>query len=415
MEFKESHLSICKIIIINIFTVYTLSSCQINEMNNGKHKEIGKQTTVVSSPLTTENYPIISKNIPTSQTITLTQINDNSTNMENVNPTSTSMNAEGFLLFSSESKVELINILEKSKSELITNEWNNMDPVPVGSGNIFYLSNQSSKNGTFDVYRKNFENENIERMTSNDRDDYGLSSCYDNNLIFYVRDYHLTDGSTRIYMLSSQKNEKEHEIYKADNWVYNIQCSPLGDKIAFLQSKDPFRKGDLYILDIVGKKIKQITFNTMTNNYSWSPEGKEILLTQKNEEKYRLIVFDVEHGKYSDIGESEVGYIIGQVLWSPNGKMVLYEEYTDKKQKLAILYPDANKVYPVLENTKYLKGHPELNLVWSPNSEYFAYFYNEDNKKVSVWIMQVENNNSEKIYEGEINSMSPVYWVKNIE
>lgn len=146
--------------------------------------------------------------------------------------------------------------------------------------NILFVSNLDHK--LAEVYLMNLSNRKITRITSNERLDGSATFHPDGKRIFYTS-FMDKDSLNRITNSEIFVTDNEGNYHtRLTNRIGNdgaLDISPDGKLIAchyFLNGK-----ADIYVMDIDGHNIKQLTSDTLDNRWPrWSPDGKYLAYTR---------------------------------------------------------------------------------------------------------------------------------------
>lgn len=175
----------------------------------------------------------------------------------------------------------LFNVELKTTEQLTNDTLNQYGPSFSPDGNsILYVSNAHHQYN--EIYLMKLASKKTTRITTNDRLDGSPTFHPDGARIFYTS-FLDKDSANRI---------TNSEIFVTDtigsyhtrltNRIGNdgaLDISPNGQTIAchyFLQNK-----ADIYLMDINGNNIKQLTTDTLDNRWPrWTPDGKSIAYTR---------------------------------------------------------------------------------------------------------------------------------------
>jgi TolB protein len=147
---------------------------------------------------------------------------------------------------------------------------------------------------------------------------------------FTTQDVFIQDMNTGIARnLTWNVNKSHHESQPA--W------SPDGLQIVFASTIDPYAPTDLYVMDMDGKNLRQLT-NFIGGEFSpvWSPDGREIAFVSLQEGKLEIFVTDANGGNVRQVTEnpaSTSGYNITP-SWSPDGQHLVFQSLRDGRNSI---------------------------------------------------------------------------------
>lgn len=145
---------------------------------------------------------------------------------------------------------------------------------------ILFVSNVDHK--LAEVYLMNLSSKKTTRITSNERLDGSATFHPDGKRIFYTsfmdKDSLNRFNNSEIFVTDTKGNYHTQLTNRIGN-EGALDISPDGKQIAchyFLNGK-----ADIYVMDIDGHNIKQLTSDTLDNRWPrWTPDGKHIAYTR---------------------------------------------------------------------------------------------------------------------------------------
>ena len=100
-------------------------------------------------------------------------------------------------------------------------------------------------------------------------------------------------GSPQIYIMNLETRETRR--LTKFNWADSPQWSPNGDWIAFAGRQSPDHPIDIFLVDITGGQIRQLTADSGSNEDPWwSPDGRFITFTTNRSGKRQIYVMDAD-------------------------------------------------------------------------------------------------------------------------
>ena len=156
----------------------------------------------------------------------------------------------------------------------------------------------------------------------------------------------------------------------------------------------PAENGEIRLLsDANGSRAIDVT---------WSPDGQYIAYLSDASGEYELYIRKPS-GSQAPQRLTEDGNIWRFApVWSPNGR---YLAYADKNQTLWI-YDIRNKRSRSLDRST---RNDITDYRWSPDSRWLTYTKNEDNGFGSVWVYNIDTNDSMQLTDKNTNEFNPVF------
>lgn len=230
---------------------------------------------------------------------------------------------------------------------------------------------------------------------------YGIASMNDG--IHYTN---LSMSRNEIYKYSYSTGEKVETVFSAKkfeinnfDWIFDYEFSSDESKILFSINYEPIYrhsfKAEYYIYDIVSNSISKLSENGKQQLASFSPDGKYVSFVrdnnifikdlQKGSEKQ--LTFDGEKNKIINgapdwVYEEEFSYNKAYD-WSPDSKRIAFLK-TDESHVKTYSITIWGNLYPEMYEYKYPKA-------------------GEENSKVSLHIIDIENGNTLLADLGDLN------------
>ena len=127
-----------------------------------------------------------------------------------------------------------------------------------------------------------------------------------------------------IYALSLSTQEKR--LVLPDG--VHLACSPDGKHLAFAKRDESSKYIEVFMVDVDGTNLRQLTFNQNTNRYypAWSPDGKQIVFDSDAPDGTKaLMAVSVEDGKIREIFRAKKPddrFLMAN--WSPDGSKLVW-------------------------------------------------------------------------------------------
>ena len=157
---------------------------------------------------------------------------------------------------------------------------------PDGTQLLMTLSRQKSPN----LYVKNLSDGSVARLTQHFGADSSPTFSPDAGQVAFVSD---RSGNPQIHLLdmTTQRVKRLTNL----NWCDSPAWSPTGEWIAFAGRAHHKDKMDIFLVDITGNQIRQLTHGEGANeNPSWSPDGRFIAFSSTRNKRAELFVMDAD-------------------------------------------------------------------------------------------------------------------------
>jgi TolB protein len=157
---------------------------------------------------------------------------------------------------------------------------------PDGNQLLMTLSRQKSPN----LYLKNLADGSVTRLTQHFGADSSPTFSPDAAQVAFVSD---RSGNPQIHILdmTTQRVKRLTNL----NWCDSPSWSPTGEWIAFAGRAHNKDKMDIFLVDITGNQIRQLTHGEGANeDPSWSPDGRFLAFTSTRNGRSELFVMDAD-------------------------------------------------------------------------------------------------------------------------
>lgn len=182
--------------------------------------------------------------------------------------------------------------------------------------------------------------------------------------------------------------------------LFTGELGPFNSKIAFVSTRGDGRAKELFITDLTGGDLVQVTRDRRINlGPSWDPTGTALTYAsykQGGPHPYRL---DLTSGQTSRLS-SMVGY---SSRWSPDGSRIAVSIEQQGNSDLYLLSPEGRTIRRLTEDSDI-----DVSPAWSPDGRQLAFCSNRSGEP-QIYIMNVDSGDSRRLtFRGNYNT-SPTW------
>jgi TolB protein len=263
----------------------------------------------------------------------------------------------------------------------------------VSETNLLFISTRSKNR---EVYRIDFDGENMQRLTNDRSITLSPSWSPDGKQILYTG---YRDNNPDLFIVGSNGGApKPISVFAGLN--LGGKWAPDGNKIALTLSKDG--NSEIYLLEPNTKNYQRLTRNSWSDvSPSWSPDGSRIAFTSDASGTPQVYIMDSSGANIRRL--TFVGNYSTSPAWSPKGDRIAFA---------AIGREGRFDIYTINidgSNTKALtsSGNNE-DPTWSRDGRYIA-FHSNRTGSYSIYIMNQDGNNLRRLTDTQGNDTSPAW------
>jgi len=147
-----------------------------------------------------------------------------------------------------------------------------------------------SRGGTPHIYMMDLVTKQLTQLTSGQSVDSSPTFSPDGKYVSYTSD---RSGTPQLYIMELETGQTRRVTRL--NWCDSPKWSPSGEWIVFAGRQSPREEMDIWLIDITGNQLRQLTKNAGKNeNPSWSPDGRFIAFTSTRNNKREIYVMDAD-------------------------------------------------------------------------------------------------------------------------
>jgi len=266
-----------------------------------------------------------------------------------------------------------------------------LPPLPQLGGYFAYRGGQSFWFFVADEYGREKIGEILQRIKSTRSVEAGLRQSLGLNIqdlsdrwLDWLRKRYWPEITDRESLREVSTQITERELGGSYNTSPAI--SPQGDRIALITNKRGYfdvvviNSFDGRILKTIIKGEDNVNFeelNILKPNLSWSPDGKEIVLSTRSEGRNDVTIVNYESGAIRKIVFPDLNSV-GSVSWSPDGSKIAFDGTNGAIVSIYVYDLPTERLYS-LTNDVFSDREP----AWDAKSEYI-YFVSDRGEKTSV-------------------------------
>ncbi|RMF79995.1 MAG: hypothetical protein D6737_09610 [Chloroflexi bacterium] len=216
---------------------------------------------------------------------------------------------------------------------------------PDGTKIAFHSNRHSGAARNFDIYVMDADGKNVQRLTTHEYDDAMPQWSPDGTMIAY-HSYDLRTGEWDIYVMNADGSNVRKVVGDLETGVLSDESmatwSPDSTQIAFTSGPPRTTQTELYIVNIDGTNLRQLTDNDDHEwAPSWSPDGTQIAFqSDRNGGNSDIYVYNLERDTVRQL--TDLILIERAPEWLPDGSGILYEVLVATDYEIFVMNPDGS-------------------------------------------------------------------------
>lgn len=280
---------------------------------------------------------------------------------------------------------------------------NDTDPMWFG-GRVYF---RSDRNGEFNLFAYDPSTQQVQQLTRHDDFPVVNASAGAGRIIYEQAGYlHLLDpgsamASRLVVGVAPDLNETRARYVSGDRYIRNATISPSGARAVF-----EFR-GEIVTVPAEKGDYRNVTSSKDAHERSpaWSPDGKWLAYFSDASGEYELHVASQDgKGDVRRFSLDGAGFY-SDPKWSPDGTMI---SYTDNSWSLYWLDVASGRTKKI-SSEPYYGPVNTLRHSWAPDSRWIAYSRNSNSYFQTVYLYNVEDDESHAMTDGLSDVGEPVF------
>ncbi len=297
----------------------------------------------------------------------------------------------------------IANLADSSVTRIPREGSNDFDPMWIGD-HIYFLSD---RDGPVTLYSYDTKTQQVKMLFKNEGFDLKSASAGPGGIIYeQLGSIHIFDPRSghshevHIRVAGDMPQVRPYFEHYGNGQFANARISPTGARAIFGWH------GDIFTVPAEKGDVRNLT-NTpgVAERYpNWSPDGKSICYLSDESGEYALHIRD-QNGlgtvKKIDLGNPPSFFY--SPFWSPDSKKI---GYSDKR--LNYWYIDLDHPTPVKVDTdRYDSPLHEIDVTWSPDSQWLAYTLQLPNYLRAVFVYSPETHKATQVTDGMSDALYP--------
>ncbi len=298
--------------------------------------------------------------------------------------------------------------LENYSSKKIT-DFDGTDTYPMWNGKIVYYLSDAGPAHRLNIWMYNTETEERKQITHFKEYDVKFPSIgpggngegeivFQNGATLYLLNLLTNQAKAVNVIIPGARPKIRPKRQDVKGYIYNWNVSPTAQR-AVMEAR-----GDIWTLPAKKGSVRNLTrtSGTAERDPSWSPDKRWIAYFSDATGEYELYIMQSDGKEEAQRLTSGGKVFRHNPTWSPDSKHIAF---TDKTGSLYIHTIDTKE-------TKFVDKDPWANtpnLSWSHDSSWLVYTKNGDNRLATIYLYNLENEESHQVTHGMFNDSWPTF------
>src|SRR3989449_4723765 len=240
------------------------------------------------------------------------------------------------------------------------------------TGRIAFHSN---RDGDFDIYVMNADGSGVTQVTHNTINEFDPICSPNGQQIAFGR---ISGCCAAAVVVINADGSGERVL--ADNGFPGA-WSPDGRQIAF------GRNGDVYVMNVDGSGVTQLTHDGTASPTAWSPNGKQIAFTSFRSGNSDIYVMNTDGSGVIQLTDDPATDFGDRAGWSPDGRRFVFSSTRDGGDiDIFVMNADGTGVTQLTHNDFIADDDP----VWSPDGKQIAFHSTRDGGDEDIFVMNAD-------------------------
>ena len=240
------------------------------------------------------------------------------------------------------------------------------------TGRIAFHSN---RDGDFDIYVMNADGSGVTQVTHNTINEFDPIWSPNGQQIAFGR---ISGCCAAAVVVINADGSGERVL--ADNGFPGA-WSPDGRQIAFS------RNGDVYVMNVDGSGVTQLTHDGTASPTAWSPNGKQIAFTSFRSGNSDIYVMNTDGSGVIQLTDDPATDFGDRAGWSPDGRRFVFSSTRDGGDiDIFVMNADGTGVTQLTHNDFIADDDP----VWSPDGKHIAFHSTRDGGDEDIFVMNAD-------------------------
>ena len=277
--------------------------------------------------------------------------------------------------------------------------------APSGDGPQFSLTGNeglkgriafhSNRDGDFDIYVMNADGSGVTQVTHNTINEFDPIWSPNGQQIAFGR---ISGCCAAAVVVINADGSGERVL--ADNGFPGA-WSPDGRQIAFS------RNGDVYVMNVDGSGVTQLTHDGTASPTAWSPNGKQIAFTSFRSGNSDIYVMNTDGSGVIQLTDDPATDFGDRAGWSPDGRRFVFSSTRDGGDiDIFVMNADGTGVTQLTHNDFIADDDP----VWSPDGKQIAFHSTREGGDEDIFVMNADGTGVIQLtYTSVLPDGSPVF------